>query len=103
MHRDHPYPCRRDTSHLCLPLHSIPPSSQLDCRMHRCLSMKKNYSPVTDNSNCNPSSEHVSSSSEQESLCQEDRQKLVAVKQSALALDKWDIQWHCAAVQTTGV
>ena len=94
------YPTRRDTTHLCLPLQSLP---QVDCRLHRCLSLRQNTSPGTDISNYNPSSEHVSSSSEQESLCQEDIQKLLAVKQSALALDRWDIQWQCTGVVTTGV
>ena len=84
-------PTRRDTAHLCLPLQSLP---QVECRLHRCLSLRQNTSPGTDITTCNPSSEQASSSSEQESVCQEDRQKLLVVKRSALSRDKRDMQWH---------
>ena len=97
-HHNHPFQCvntvtatrptRRDTSHLC----------QVDCRP-----LRQNTSPGTDSRHWHLTQEQGSSSSEQESLCHEDIQRLLAVKQSALSLDKWDIQWHHAGVVTTGV
>ena len=57
--------------------------------------------------------EASSSSENDESLCQEDIQKLLGLKQSLVSLDKWDVEWqrgggpggghHAVVVSTTGV
>ena len=35
-----------------------------------------------------------SSSDQEESLCQEDIQKLLGLQQSHVSLDKWDLEWN---------
>ena len=53
-----------------------------------------------------------SSSDNDDSLCQEDIQKLLGLKQSLVSLDKWDAEWqkgttngvhHSVMIATTGV